>query len=61
MSEKLGEGLDRAEAAKNRMVKEFYGRMGFTLIEEKEDGSSIWEMDTDSYKPKNTVIQITGY
>ena len=47
--------------AKNRMVKEFYGRMGFTLIEEKEDGSSIWEMDTDSYKPKNTVIQITGY
>lgn len=47
--------------AKNRMVKEFYGQMGFTLIEEKEDGSRIWELNIEDYKPRNTVIQITGY
>ncbi len=46
---------------KNRMVKEFYGRMGFALTEEKEDGSSIWEMNTEGYEEQNTVIQIAGY
>ena len=43
---------------KNAMVKEFYKTMGFGLIEEKEDGAGIWEMEIKGYAPQNRAIRI---
>ncbi len=45
--------------AKNKMVKNFYGDMGFTLLEEKEDGSSDWELKLADYTNQNKHIKIT--
>ena len=45
--------------AKNKMVKDFYGDMGFTLIEETQEGDSTWLLDiSEGYQKKNTVIQV---
>ena len=45
--------------AKNAMVKEFYAAMGFTKIQEGEDGSTVWRFDVPAdYEVKNTVIQV---
>ena len=43
--------------AKNKMVKNFYGDMGFTLVEEKEDGASDWTLDLDGYVDQNKHIK----
>lgn len=43
--------------AKNKMVKNFYGDMGFTLVEEKEDGASDWTLDLQGYVDQNTHIK----
>ncbi len=44
---------------KNRMVKDLYGELGFSLAHVDEEGNSIWEMsDLDEYKPHNMYIQI---
>lgn len=45
--------------AKNAMVKDFYGLMGFTKADESEDGISTWRFDIpEDYEPKNTVIEV---
>lgn len=44
--------------AKNSMVKDFYGAMGFDLVEEDETGNRKWELMTDQYEEKNKVIAI---
>jgi predicted enzyme involved in methoxymalonyl-ACP biosynthesis len=44
--------------AKNKMVKNFYGDMGFTLVEEKEDGSSDWKLDLSGYENQNKHIKM---
>ena len=44
--------------AKNQMVKDFYGTMGFRLIEEREDKSTVWELETETYRPCCSVIEI---
>lgn len=45
--------------AKNGMVKEFYGLLGFTKIREDEDGSSVWQFDIpEAYERKNKVITV---
>ena len=47
--------------AKNGMVKEFYGVMGFVKIHEDEEGNSCWKFEIgDSYGKKNTVITVEG-
>ncbi len=47
--------------AKNGMVRDFYGSMGFTLIKESENGDREWEyLIPDSYENRNTVIAIGG-
>jgi FkbH-like protein len=43
--------------AKNGMVKEHYGRLGFAAIQSSEDGISIWSLDLLDYEPKQTFIQ----
>ena len=44
--------------AKNQMVKDFYGTMGFRLTEEREDKSTVWELETETYRPCCSVIEI---
>lgn len=46
--------------AKNAMVKEFYGNMGFTKVEEDDDGNSTWVLDISAYKQKNHVIKVVS-
>ena len=43
---------------KNKMVREFYGEMGFLKAAEDEAGNSRWTLDLSGYSPKNTVIQV---
>ena len=47
--------------AKNTMVKNFYGDIGFKKIAENDDGSSKWLlMDLDRYTKQNNVIEVNG-
>ena len=45
--------------AKNGMVRDFYGGMGFEKIEEDVDGNSKWELALESYETKNHVIYVS--
>lgn len=42
---------------KNSMVKEHYGNIGFTLVK-SDDDSSVWELDVNSYRKQNNVINV---
>jgi predicted enzyme involved in methoxymalonyl-ACP biosynthesis len=44
-------------SAKNSMVKEHYGDLGFTKISSAEDGSSFWSLEIGDFQPKPTFIQ----
>ena len=45
--------------AKNAMVKDFYGEMGFTKVSEDSEGNTLWTLDlTKEYEPKNQTITI---
>ena len=45
--------------AKNSMVKEFYGNLGFNKVSEDENANTVWELDIDdSYVNKNEVIAV---
>jgi len=45
--------------AKNGMVKEFYGTLGFTLTSSDDEGSTVWTYDhIESYENKNKVIKV---
>lgn len=60
----LSKGITRINGyyyptAKNSMVKEFYGRMGFDKVSEDADGNSVWTMDIDmNYNNKNKAIKV---
>ncbi len=43
--------------AKNKMVKNFYGDMGFELVSESEDGASDWQLDLAGYENQNKHIK----
>lgn len=45
--------------AKNKMVKDFYGTLGFKQVCVAPDGLSHWDLDITNYTEKNTVIKIT--
>ncbi|MCR5689476.1 MAG: HAD-IIIC family phosphatase [Clostridiales bacterium] len=45
--------------AKNGMVKDFYQRMGFSLVSSDGMGNSVWRLALDSYEPKRPFIEIT--
>jgi FkbH-like protein len=45
--------------AKNAMVKDFYGRMGFSKMNEDGVGNTEWVLDISGYTPRNEVITIT--
>ena len=46
--------------AKNKMVKDLYGRFGFDKISEDENGNSVWELQVGSYENKCHVIDVHG-
>ena len=46
--------------AKNGMVRELYGRFGFTKISEDEAGNTVWELAVKGYAPQNNVIKVEG-
>ena len=39
------------------MVSKLYETFGFDIVEEKENGDSVWSLDLDSYENKNKVIE----
>jgi FkbH-like protein len=38
-------------SAKNRMVADHYGKLGFTLADTRDDGVTVWTLELDSHKP----------
>ena len=44
--------------AKNGMVKDHYGRLGFLQTSLAEDGSSSWILELKTFEAKPTFIQI---
>lgn len=47
------------KTAKNAMVKDFYGRMGFEKLSEDEAGNSTWRLETAGYENRNQAIEVT--
>lgn len=47
--------------AKNGMVRDFYGRMGFTKIHEEQGGNTVWKFRIPAtYQPQNHYIAVMG-
>jgi FkbH-like protein len=44
--------------AKNRMVADHYGKLGFTLVDEATDGTSVWQLELDKYQTPELPMQI---
>lgn len=45
--------------AKNNMVRDFYGQMGFTKVNEDGEGNTVWEFDlTKEYSKQNGHIKV---
>lgn len=44
--------------AKNGMVKNLFADFGFNKISEDENGNTDWELPTEGYENKNTVIKV---
>jgi predicted enzyme involved in methoxymalonyl-ACP biosynthesis len=47
-------------SAKNRMVADHYGKLGFTLVVVGEDGSSRWRLELADYAPPALPMRFTG-
>ena len=47
------------KTAKNDMVKNFYAGFGFEQIEKTANDDSIWALDVESYKPRDTFLNPT--
>jgi FkbH-like protein len=45
-------------SAKNRMVADHYGRLGFTQIEQSADGATVWALDIGSYCAPDLSMKI---
>ena len=45
--------------AKNGMVKDFYGQMGFAFVSEDEEHNTVWRLEIpEPYVPKNRYIEV---
>jgi FkbH-like protein len=45
-------------SAKNRMVAEHYGKLGFTLTETLADGGTVWTLDLSDFDAKSLPMRI---
>jgi len=50
---------DYIPTAKNGMVKDHYEKLGFTVTERREDGSSTAELNLETFTPAETFIETT--
>lgn len=46
--------------AKNKMVREFYGEMGFAPVSEDAEGNRRYALSVSGYEKKNQVISVKG-
>ena len=46
---------------KNSMVKNFYAMMGFGLLSEDDDGNSVWNLEVESYKERDSQIAVEWF
>jgi FkbH-like protein len=47
-------------SAKNRMVADHYGKLGFTLIDKTADGGSVWILELDGYQAPDLPMQVNA-
>jgi FkbH-like protein len=47
-------------SAKNAMVAEHYGKLGFARVEANPDGSSLWRLDLAGYAAPDLPMRFTG-
>jgi FkbH-like protein len=43
-------------SSKNKMVKDFFGRFGFSKTKEEADGRATWVLEVGAYQPKQTFL-----
>jgi len=46
---------------KNALVKDHYQKLGFTALEQRDDGSSTWTLSVDEYQPVSLPIAIERF
>ncbi len=44
--------------AKNGMVRDFYAEMGYTQLETDESGGTVWELEVETYRPRQPHITV---
>ena len=44
--------------AKNGMVRDFYAEMGYTQLETDENGGTVWELEVETYRPRQPHITV---
>ena len=44
--------------AKNGMVRDFYAEMGYTQLETDGNGGTVWELEVETYRPRQPHITI---
>ncbi len=44
--------------AKNSMVREHYAKLGFELLDTREDGSTLWALSLDGFTPRTTHMEV---
>ena len=42
--------------AKNAMVKDFYAQFGFELLQERDDGGTVWRLQVSLYQPREVYM-----
>ncbi len=47
-------------SAKNGMVRELYGKLGFTLEESDAEGATRWALDLAGFVPRPVMMRVTG-
>jgi FkbH-like protein len=46
--------------AKNKMVAEHFGKLGFERVSTEPDGASRWQLDLAGYEPPHLPMRLTG-
>jgi predicted enzyme involved in methoxymalonyl-ACP biosynthesis len=44
---------------RNRLVEDLYGRLGFALLERKDDRTTHWALAVDAYAPRDLPLSVS--
>jgi predicted enzyme involved in methoxymalonyl-ACP biosynthesis len=44
---------------RNKLVEDFYGRLGFALLERKDNGATHWALAVDVYAPRDLPLSVS--